>query len=359
MDYIRGKSLGFDTEQVVLVPLRTAQASRQYTTLKASFDQIGGVNAVSGTSSIPSSPLFRDWSLFKEGSSNDQSVRHDIVHVDMDYFEVLKVDLLAGRDFVLDQDNLESDTISPTKMIVNEASLHTFQIPLENALGSKIYFEPEPGQRYTFSIIGVVKDFHQFSLHRKISPMMFILPGERTFFPYMALSVDMNSYAAISEKMKRMWEEQIDDAPFESIFLNDNVKRLYAAESRTSSMLTISTTIAVIISCLGLYGLSVYVAERKTKEIGIRKVVGASVQSIVGMLSTEYIKLIIISFALSVPLGYYFMVRWLEGFAYKIDPGVGVFLMSGLISFFIAWLTISFESFRAANKNPVETFRIN
>jgi putative ABC transport system permease protein len=122
-------------------------------------------------------------------------------------------------------------------------------------------------------------------------------------------------------------------------------------------MLTISTTIAVIISCLGLYGLSVYVAERKTKEIGIRKVVGASTPSIVGMLSREYIILIIISFVVSVPFGYYGMSKWLEGFAYKIEPGVLVFIISGLVSFVIAWLTISFESFRAANRNPVDTLR--
>ena len=122
-------------------------------------------------------------------------------------------------------------------------------------------------------------------------------------------------------------------------------------------MLTISTVIAVIISCLGLYGLSVYIAERKTKEIGIRKVVGASVQTIIAMLSKEYIQLIILSFIISVPLGYYFMDKWLESFAYRIDPAATVFVLSGLISFIIAWVTISFESFRAAMRNPIETLR--
>jgi putative ABC transport system permease protein len=159
--------------------------------------------------------------------------------------------------------------------------------------------------------------------------------------------------------MKKIWDQRINDAPFESIFLKENLKTLYTVEARTSSIFIISTTIALLISCLGLYGLSVYVAERRTKEIGIRKVVGASIESIVAMLSKEYIKLIVISFAISVPLGHYFMNKWLEGFAYKITPGMSVFIISGLVSFLIAWLTISFESFRAASKNPVDAFKIN
>ena len=159
--------------------------------------------------------------------------------------------------------------------------------------------------------------------------------------------------------MKSIWDQRINDAPFEGIYLKENLKTLYTAEARTSTVLAISTGIALLISCLGLYGLSVYVAERKTKEIGIRKVVGASVESIVGMLSREYIKLIVISFVISVPIGYYFMNKWLESFAYKITPGVTVFLVSGVVSFLIAWLTISFESFRAASKNPVDTFRVS
>ncbi|MEJ0033247.1 MAG: FtsX-like permease family protein [Bacteroidota bacterium] len=122
-------------------------------------------------------------------------------------------------------------------------------------------------------------------------------------------------------------------------------------------MLSICTTIALIISCLGLYGLSVYVAERRTKEIGIRKVVGASIPGIVGMLSKDYVKLLVISFVLSVPLGYYFAQRWLEAFAYKITPQIWIFALSGFISFAIAWLTISFESVKAARRNPVDTLR--
>jgi putative ABC transport system permease protein len=356
IDFIRTKSLGFDAEQVVMVPMRTVQATQQYTALKDAVEKLSGVNHVSATSSVPSTPLSRDWMLYKQGSTSDKTVTHDIIGVDQGYFTTMGIELIAGRDFVIGQDNVPTDTAATTKVIVNEASLKAFDIDLKDAVGSTLYFQPG-AERYELTVIGVVRDFHQFSLHRQIRPMLLILSGNRNYFPYMAVNMNTASHEHLLAEMKEIWEQRIDNAPFESIFVNENVKNLYEAEKRTSTILSISTIIALLISCFGLYGLSLYVAERKTKEIGIRKVVGATAQSIVGMLSIEYVRLIVISFAVSVPLGYYFMNKWLEQFAYKITPGVTVFIVSGLISFVIAWLTISFESFRAANRNPVETLR--
>jgi putative ABC transport system permease protein len=357
LTFIQSKTLGFDTEQVILIPLRTEQVLQQYQGMKESFKQLPGVKTVSAATGIPSTPLFSDWRLYKEGTVNDQSIAHDLVFVDKDYFNVMDIKLIAGRDFIPEKDNIPGDTINPPTLIVNEASLKALDIPLDKAVGSIVYFEPG-NERYRYAIIGVVKDFHQFSLHREIRPMSFVLPWNRTGFRYMAASINMASYQQTADQMEKLWDERINEAPFESIFLEENLETLYTAEARTSIILTISTTIALLISCIGLYGLSLYVAERKTKEIGIRKVVGASVGSIVKMLSREYIFLVGISFAISIPLGYYLMTKWLEGFAYKISLGLDVFLIAGLISFLIAWLTISFESIRAASKNPVDSIRI-
>ncbi len=354
LSYIQSKSLGFDTEQVVMIPMRTSLAAAEYVELKESFKKLAGVKEVSGASSLPSTPLLSDWIVYKQGASRDQVIRHHVVIVDRDYFNTLKIDQIAGRDFIIEQDNLAGDTINIPKIIVNESSLKALNIPLEDAAGTSIFFEPG-GERYEFTIVGVVKNFHQFSLHQEITPLIFLLPVSRANLNYLAASIDVNGYRNLYTQMKNIWDERIHDVPFEMVFLNENVKKLYSEEARTSTMLKISTTIALIISCLGLYGLSVYVAERKTKEIGIRKVVGASAESIVGLLSKEYITLILISVLISVPLGYYAMSKWLEGFAYKIEPGVMVFLISGLVSLLIAWLTISFESLRAANRNPVES----
>ncbi|HEY3430032.1 MAG TPA: FtsX-like permease family protein, partial [Cyclobacteriaceae bacterium] len=145
--------------------------------------------------------------------------------------------------------------------------------------------------------------------------------------------------------------------PFESAFLSDSVAKQYEEDSRTSLILTIATTLAILISCMGLYGLSIYVAERRVKEIGIRKVMGASVTGIVALLSKEFIKLVIVAFVIAVPLGYYAMNKWLLSFAYRIELNAFVFVLAGIISLLIAWATVSFESIKAAVSNPVKSLR--
>ncbi|HZY79284.1 MAG TPA: ABC transporter permease [Cyclobacteriaceae bacterium] len=356
LSFVQSKTLGFDASQLVMIPMRTPQAAAQYASLKNEFTTIKGVEKISATTSVPSTPLSTDWLIFKDGQTAEQSTAHDILRIDAEYFDAMNIELIAGRDFIVGQDNVPGDTINRAKAIVNESSLRSLGIPLSEAVGTTIYFQPEQ-ERVPFVVVGVVKDFHQFSLHREIRPMMFILSGTRRYFSYIAALVDMNEWRSISESMQKIWDGRVHTAPFESIFVNENLKNQYAAERRTSTMLSICTVIAMIISCLGLYGLSVYIAERRTKEIGIRKVVGASISGIVGMLSRDYIRLLLISFVLSVPLGYYFAERWLDAFAYRITPDVWIFILSGLISFTVAWLTVSFESIKAARRNPVDTLR--
>lgn len=356
LGYMQSRSLGFNSKELVMIPLRTPDAARQYAVLKSQFERVKGVNLVSATTSLPSTPLFRDWGVYKKGWTNEQSLRHEVVSVDQNYFKVLQVPLVAGRDFKIENDNLAGDTLGPTRIIVNEASLKALDIPVEDAVGSTIYFEPG-SERYEFTVIGVVQDFHQFSLHHKIVPMIFVYPGDQEHFPYIAANIDLIAYESVFRELKSVWDKQVNALPFEMKFADAGIHQMYESERRMSGLLGLSTAIAIIISALGLYGLSVYVAERKIKEIGIRKVSGASVFDIVMMLSREYLFLIGISFLVSVPIGYFMMDKWLQNFAFRIEPGVAIFLMSGSIAFAVAWLTISFESLRAARKNPVETLR--
>jgi putative ABC transport system permease protein len=157
--------------------------------------------------------------------------------------------------------------------------------------------------------------------------------------------------------MEETWEKIVPNAPFESSLLSDSIRKQYESDDKISLVLSWSTILAIVICCLGLYGLSVYVAERRKKEIGIRKVLGASVPGIVGMLSLDFIKLVLVAFILAVPLGYYAMSSWLENFSYKIELGVAVFVIAGAVSFVIAWFTIGFESLKAALDNPVKALR--
>jgi putative ABC transport system permease protein len=356
LHYMQSKGLGFDAKHLVMIPLRTQESSSQYVSLKNAFGAVQGVHNVSATSSVPSTPLFRDWLVYKKGWTNGQSLRHEVVSVDEGYFDALNVPLVAGRDFRVEMDNVAGDTLTPVRIIVNEASIRALEIPLDEAVGASVYFESGSTRR-EFMIIGVVRDFHQFSLHRPIVPMLFVLPSDRNHFPYLAAAVSIDQYDETYGMMKSIWEQQVGDIPLEAVFVDQNILALYASERRISGVLTLSTVIAVLISGLGLYGLSVFVAERKTKEIGIRKISGASSRNIIVMLSKEYLTLILIAFLVSVPPGYYAMNMWLENFAFRIEPGVLVFVVPGIAAFILAWLTVSVESFRAARRNPSETLR--
>jgi putative ABC transport system permease protein len=353
--YIQEKPLGFQQEHVVMVPMRTEEATRNFVALRNEFKQIAGVKEVSGTTSLPSTPLFRDFALYPKGSTNEKAVLHRVANVDENYFKVLGIKMLAGRDFIAEKDTF-SLTVPDNKVIVNRESLKVFGIKLEDAIGSEIFADwGGPPRRH--EIIGVVEDFHQFSLHQPITPMLFYVPSGRNLYVFTAASIDGNNYQSTLAQMKKAWEKIIPVTPFESLFLTDSVKKQYEADNRISLMLTWSTGLAILICCLGLYGLSIYVAERRVKEIGIRKVLGASVPNIVGMLSKDFVKLVMIAFIIAIPLGYYGMDKWLENFAYRIELGYTVFILAGILSFLIAWFTVGFESLKAAMGNPVKALR--
>lgn len=355
LDYIQNKSLGFNPEQNIVIPMRTSEARDHYMELKNSIQQIAGVSQVSATTSLPSTPLLRDYGLYQQGSSPDNAILHRMIHTDENYFDLLKIKLIAGRDFdnQRDQFNAEDETINT---IVNEASLREYGLTPEEAVGSLLLSDFDEKIQY-HKIIGVVEDFHQFSLHDKIIPIMFKVPASKKNFIFITMSVETANYENIISQLETNWKTQVPGTPFESTFLSDNVNKQYEEGQRISSIMTGFTAIAIIISCMGLYGLSVYMAERRVKEIGIRKVLGASVTGIVSLLTTDFLKLILIAFVIAAPIGYYVMDQWLQSFAYQTTLGVFVFILAGIVSFAIAWITVGFESFRAAAGNPVNSLK--
>ena len=173
----------------------------------------------------------------------------------------------------------------------------------------------------------------------------------------MIADVNQTDFKTVTTKMESLWKQTINDTPFEYSFLDQNIQKQYEEDRKVSNVISSFTFIAMFISCLGLYGLSTFMAERRFKEIGVRKVMGASINQIVGLMSSEFIKLIIIAFFISVPLAWYAMHKWLDGFAYKISIDIMVFVYAGIVALIVALLTVSFESFRAASTNPVTSLR--
>jgi len=355
LDYIQNKALGFSPARNIVVPMRTSEAREKYNELKNGIQQIAGVSMVSATTSLPSTPLLRDYGLYLQGTSPEASVLHRMVYTDENYFDLLQIKLLAGRDFEYESDK-STEQDENINVIVNQASLKEYNIDLNDAVGTILLSEYDGRIRF-HKIIGVVEDFHQFSLHDKIVPIMFKVPSSKRNFIFITMKVSTANYNNIVQQLERHWKSLVPGTPFESTFLSDSVNRQYEGDKRISEIITGFTSIAIVISCLGLYGLSVYMAERRVKEIGIRKVLGASVPGIVRLLTTDYLKLILIAFAIAAPIGYYIMDEWLQGFAYKTSLGLLVFALAGLISFAIAWITIGYESIRAAVGNPVNSLK--
>lgn len=355
LHYIQNQPLGFNPDYRIIIPLRTAEAKNQYLQLRNAFDQIAGVKNISAASSLPSTPLLRDFLLYPEGSSKEKGILHRNVIVDEGYFEAMDIKLIAGRDLKFEIDSFSWENTN-RKIIVNRASLKELQLDLSNAIGTNLKAENE-GRIYNHEIIGVIEDFHQSSFHQKIHPFVFYIPAQQGQFAYLTASLEGGTPKNILRQMEEKWKTVVPTTPFESQFLSDSVNKQYEADQLVSAILTTFSVLAILISCLGLYGLSIYVAERKVKEIGIRKVLGASVTSIVSLLSKEFVKLILIAFIVATPVGYYAMDRWLQSFEYKTALSVLPFVMAGGLSFAIAWVTIGFESVRAAIANPVDSLR--
>ncbi len=355
MNYIRSQSLGFNPEYNVTFPLRTVEAKESYANFKDQLQTLTGVSTVSGGTSLPSTFLLRDFSLYKQGGSMQDAIHHFVIYTDENYFETLGINLIAGRDFIFETDS-SAYTSELQRIIVNQSSLKQLGLSLEEAIGSFIMTD-WAGTIRRHEIIGVVEDFHHASLHEEISPLLFQIPTEMNGFLFATVSIDSKNFQTFNEQVAQLWKELNPNTPFESILMTQHVKQQYEADERMAMVITSFTTIALIISCMGLYGLSIYVAERKTKEIGIRKVMGASVTNIVQMLTTDFIKLIAIAFAIAVPISYYFMNEWLQTFSFHVKMSVWIFIIAGAASFLVAWLTVGFESVKAALSNPVNSLR--
>ncbi|HNR74714.1 MAG TPA: ABC transporter permease, partial [Cyclobacteriaceae bacterium] len=200
-------------------------------------------------------------------------------------------------------------------------------------------------------------DYHQTSLKENINPIVFEIATERQEFPYLIASINTLNFNETTSFLEKTWKNLVNDTPFEYYFLDESIQKQYSEDQRVSQIITAFTLIAMIICSLGLYGLSTYLAERRFKEIGVRKVMGASVGQIVGMMSQEFVKLVLIAFVISVPLAAYILTEWLSSFAYHVPLSGWVFVYAGTTAILIALITVAYESLKAASVNPVQSLR--
>ena len=350
LTFMQQRQLGFDSHAKVVLPLRTSDARKQASALKAELLRTNIAQQASRTAFIPGGPIWRDMSFYVDGGSMNSAIVNRRNKVEHDYLDVLGIKLLAGRNFN------EMDSANQGKIIINKTSAEKFGFAPDKIVGRNVYFDWQ-GTKYTLHVIGVMDDYNQTSLKDAIVPISFELAEQNDHLQYMVINIPAKDLNKSITSIEGVWKKVVGDTPFEYTFLEDNIQKQYEQDRNISKIITVFTVIAMIICSLGLFGLSSFMAERRFKEIGIRKVMGANVQQIVVMMSTEFVKLVGIAFVIGAPLAWYIMRQWLDDFAYQIPLDVTIFLLAGLSAAIVAIITISYESIRAASVNPVKSLR--
>jgi len=351
VDYVRNERLGFDKKHVVLVPLRDLENQFQHTSLKDAWQELPGVEAVSASSGMPGlGGGIYDWWVHPEHRSD--SLRLMVLTVDHDYAKTYGLNVLDGRDF-----SEQFATDANEAFLLNESAVK--RLGWTDAVGKEVtldaWFRGRLEKRG--SVVGVVEDFQYRSLHHAIDPILFHILPDSWYYDYVSARIRPGDITGTLEAMEQIWHEYNAERPFEYTFLDDQVDALYRAEARVGRLFGAFAALAVGIACLGLLGLAALTAAGRTREIGIRKVLGASVSGIVLLLSREFVGLVLVASILATPMAYLAMRRWLDGFAYRVPVGADVFVLTIMLALFLALITVSFQSVRAALADPVKTLR--
>jgi len=353
MSFMRQKDLGFQKDQQVVIPLRTSTAKNSVQSFKDEIANNTGIRSVGTSMAYPGIFFPQDWLMYREGQSMNSSKQVFINLVDNNFLQTLGVKLVAGRLF---SSEFAADTL--TSFVVNEQTIKEFGFRSpQDAIGKWLAFDSD-GEQIRFNIVGVVKDFHFKDLHEAIEPFAFRFYNDANVgFNYMVAKLGGGNIGQSLSTLEATWKKLNPNEPFEYSFLDQDFQKNYEAETRQAGLIDYFTVIAIIISCLGLFGLATFTAEQRTKEIGIRKVLGASVYGVVALLSKDFLKLVIIAIVVGSPIAWWAMNKWLQNFAYQTSIGWQVFALTAVIALFIAFSTISFQAIRAALSNPVKSLR--
>jgi putative ABC transport system permease protein len=345
MRFIYTADLGYSREQVITIQ-QSGPAVGRATTLKNELLQNKSILSV-GTSSARIGQQLGRTNIFPEGSTSETNIISSIMVADETFIPSMNMKLAAGRNFSLDFD----DSLS---MIINEEMVRLLK--WDDAIGKEIGLQsgPNPTDQTKYKVVGVIKDFHFATIRHRLEPM-FMLYGATN--PAMSVKVKAEDMDATIAYVEETWKKVNPGTTFEYAFLDEQFANLYRNEQAFASMFTHFTVLAIVIAGLGLFALSAFTAEQRKKEIGIRKVLGASNATILYKLSAEFIVLVMISFVMASVIAYFVMSKWLEDFQYSIKLGAGIFIVAGVASIAIAMLTISFQALKAALSNPVDSLR--
>ena len=349
--YIQEKDLGYDKEHMLVLPVDGAMR-QQYDALKEAIARNPQVISVSGAYETPT---FIEWgdgiTVNEEGAEKRLSM--NALPVDLDFIKTMNIEILEGTDFT-PADLHKLDTSNNYQnyhytFMLNEAAVRALGWAPEEAIGKTI------SKGSSGTVKAVVKDFHFSSLHQPIGPLLIFL--NKGFVNQLFVKVtDVNRQPTL-QFLQSLWKERVPHRPFEYHFLDEEYNTLYMTEQRTGKIFATFAVVAILLACLGLFALAAFTTVQRTKEIGIRKVLGASVASITVLLSSEFVKLVLVALIIAIPVAWYAIEQWLQDFAYRIPVQGWVFAIAGLVAIFIALLAVSFQTMKAALANPVESLK--
>jgi putative ABC transport system permease protein len=349
LHFMQTTDLGFSERNVLVVPFKMEHAEdrEKYNLLRDRLLQDADVMAVSGAYAFPGILSKETKTVQRPGVGDQEPFTIQSVSVDYDFASVMGLDILQGRNF--------SRTISTDEtrgVLINQEAARRLQ--LSEPVGATLTI-PMAGEAVEVTVLGVVRDFHIRSLREKIGPLLLYIDPSK--FYYVAVRFRPDKRGSMLAAVENVWNTVLTDVPYSSFYLEDQYRSLYRSEEKIGQLLTVFSFLAIFVSCLGLYGLVSFMTTRRTKEIGIRKVLGASVPKVVLLFTGNFIQWILVSNVTAWIGSYFFMSRWLQNYAYRIPIRVWIFIPAGVLTLVVALLTISYQAVRAALMNPVETLK--
>ena len=351
LSFIRSRDLGYDKEHVIVLPV-SQQVRDNYESIKSEIGRLPQVISVSGANATPAYVKWGDALSYGTGS-NKVSIDITALPSDLDFIKTMNMRIIAGSDYTPADLHL-GDTTGNYKnfryaFILNETAVKALGWTPQQAIGKTV------SKNFPGTIKAVIKDFHFSSMHEPLGPLMLFL--DRQFTSYYFVKVSGRHIPATIQSLQALWKQRVPSRPFEYRFLDDDYNKLYLSEQKSAKVFSTFSLLAIMLACLGLFGLAAFTTVQRTKEIGIRKVLGASVASLITLVSKDFLKLIVIAILIAFPLAYFAMQSWLQDFAYRIQISWWTFALAAAGSILIALLTISFQAIKAALANPVKSLR--
>ena len=344
LDYFKTSDLGFDRDHIMVIH-DTDRLGNQLQSFKNELQQHGEVIKSTLATTMPGNVIDDS---FIDPINPDKEILLDFFKIDEEYMSTLNMELVLGRNFSEERPSDKSG------VIINESTMRTFGWDRENVLGKKINYDQD-----SYEVIGLVSDFHNRPLRYNISPIAFFHINSNMWLDSRLIAVKFKpqNVKSLLSKIETKWKGITETAPFTYSFLDENLASSYEAEEQIGQLFTIFTVLALIIACIGLFGLASYIATQRSKEIGVRKVLGASTKGLVIMLNKDFTKLVMISIIIAAPISLWMMSKWLEQFANKITIGWNIFLIIGGSVLVISWVTVAFHSIKTAMLNPTEILK--